>query len=378
MTPLQMGPAFPGSCRPQPGSVGFDTSWWSQNCHLALLPQIKPGLPGHPQMWAPERTSAMARPPAPLLTQGLQPSMSTGLLRDLDATVPNPSAELPRTSPRGREPETGGRWGGRAEPGRCGGPGGPRQSASEREKLRMRRLAQALLRLRHYLPPTLAPAGQSLTKIETLRLAARYIAHLSALLGLSEEALARRRGTAPRHCPLCPQGLGCCQGTLPRLCPPAPRGASSPGSVGWGSPPTAVTPPELHEAPGVGTGSWGSPPFVPAAGTPPELHRSPDMETGSWGSSHSVPAAEISPELLAVPSTGMGVWGSPPCIPDIENPPELHGAVTSNVSSWLSPPHCAGSPLDPLSDPLLDSGLMLPDFMDAGTITQVCVLVGLG
>ncbi|KAK2539320.1 mesoderm posterior protein 2-like [Columba livia] len=53
----------------------------------------------------------------------------------------------------------------------------------------MRRLAQALLRLRHYLPPTLAPAGQSLTKIETLRLAIRYIAHLSALLGLSEEEL---------------------------------------------------------------------------------------------------------------------------------------------------------------------------------------------
>ncbi|OXB77595.1 UNVERIFIED_CONTAM: hypothetical protein H355_002904 [Colinus virginianus] len=42
-------------------------------------------------------------------------------------------------------------------------------------------------RLRHYLPPALAPAGQSLTKIETLRLATRYIAHLSALLGLSEE-----------------------------------------------------------------------------------------------------------------------------------------------------------------------------------------------
>ncbi|OPJ70261.1 hypothetical protein AV530_019450 [Patagioenas fasciata monilis] len=48
----------------------------------------------------------------------------------------------------------------------------------------MRRLAQALLQLRHYLPPALAPAGQSLTKIETLRLAIRYIAHLSALLGL--------------------------------------------------------------------------------------------------------------------------------------------------------------------------------------------------
>ncbi|NXP72552.1 MESP1 protein, partial [Ramphastos sulfuratus] len=253
---------------------------------------------------------------------------------------------------------------------RAAGLGGPRQSASEREKLRMRRLAQALLRLRHYLPPTLAPAGQSLTKIETLRLATRYIAHLSALLGLSEEVLARRRGTPPRHCPLCPQGLGCCQGPAPRLCPPAPRDASSPGSVGWGSPPTAVTPPELHEALGVGTGSWGSPSCASAAGTPPELHRSPDMETGSWGSPHCMPAAEMSPELPGAPNMGMGVWGSPPYIPATENPPELHRAVASTESSWLSPPHCAGTPLDPLSDPLLDSGLMLPDFMDAGTVTQ--------
>ncbi|XP_054243699.1 mesoderm posterior protein 1-like [Indicator indicator] len=228
----------------------------------------------------------------------------------------------------------GGRKGVRAA-GLCGG---PRQSASEREKLRMRRLAQALLRLRHYLPPTLAPAGQSLTKIETLRLATRYIAHLSALLGLSEEVLTRRRGTSPRHCPLCPQGLGCCQGPAPRLCPSAPLDASSPGSVGWGSPPT--------------------------------LHRSPDMETGSWGFPHCMPVAEISPELLGVPHMGMGVWGSPPYIPATESPTELHGVVASNESSWLSPPHCAGTPLDPLSDPLLDSGLMLPDFVDAGTVTQ--------
>ncbi|XP_050834498.1 mesoderm posterior protein 1-like, partial [Serinus canaria] len=99
-----------------------------------------------------------------------------------------------------------------------GAAGVPRQSASEREKLRMRRLAQALLRLRHYLPPALAPAGQTLTKIETLRLATRYIAHLSALLGLG------RGAPAPRHCPLCPRGLGCCQDT-------DPRDASPPGAA---------------------------------------------------------------------------------------------------------------------------------------------------
>ncbi|KAM9224063.1 uncharacterized protein RG961_007517 [Leptosomus discolor] len=227
---------------------------------------------------------------------------------------------------------------------RGSGPGGPRQSASEREKLRMRRLAQALLRLRHYLPPALAPAGQSLTKIETLRLAIRYIAHLSALLGLSEEALARRRGAAPRHCPLCPQGLGCCQSPDPRLHPPAPAPRDASSTVGWGSPPTAGTPLELHGAAGLGTGAWGSPPCGPAAGTPPEV--------------------------LGVPNMGTGAWGSPSYIPTTGTPPELHGAVTSNASSWLTPPHCAGAPPDLPGDALLDAGLMLPEFVDAGTVTQ--------
>ncbi|XP_053933942.1 mesoderm posterior protein 1 [Cuculus canorus] len=234
---------------------------------------------------------------------------------------------------------------------RCGGPGGPRQSASEREKLRMRRLAQALLRLRHYLPPALAPAGQSLTKIETLRLAIRYIAHLSALLGLSEEALAqRRRGAAPRHCPLCPQGLGCCQTPDPRLRPPTPRGAPSPSAVGWGSPPMVGTPLELHGVPDVGTGPWGSPACDPAAGTSPELHRVPDV--------------------LGAPGMEAEAWGSPPYLPVMGTLPELHGAVASNASSWLTPPRCAGAGPPLPSDTILDAGLMLPEFTDAGTVTQ--------
>ncbi|NXC51403.1 MESP2 protein, partial [Penelope pileata] len=228
-----------------------------------------------------------------------------------------------------------------------GGAGGPRQSASEREKLRMRRLAQALLRLRHYLPPALAPAGQSLTKIETLRLATRYIAHLSALLGLSEDALlARRRGAAPRHCPLCPQGLGCCQPPRPHLHPPAPRDALSPGSGGWGSPPMVGTPPELCGALDVGMEAWGSPPYGPALETPPELH--------------------------GVPDTGMGVWSPPPYGPTAGTPPELPGALISSSSSWPSPPPCAAAvtPPDPPSDPILDAGQALPEFLDAGMVTQ--------
>ncbi|MFT7813949.1 hypothetical protein Z043-113694 [Arapaima gigas] len=72
-------------------------------------------------------------------------------------------------------------------------PGKKRQSASEREKLRMRGLTRALHHLRTYLPPSVAPPGQTLTKIETLRLAIRYIGQLSAQLGLGEEA---RHGAA--------------------------------------------------------------------------------------------------------------------------------------------------------------------------------------
>lgn len=66
-------------------------------------------------------------------------------------------------------------------------PGKKRQSASEREKLRMRNLTKAVQHLRTYLPPSVAPAGQTLTKIETLRLTVRYISQLTEQLGLIEE-----------------------------------------------------------------------------------------------------------------------------------------------------------------------------------------------
>ncbi|KAK9971384.1 hypothetical protein ABG768_024754 [Culter alburnus] len=66
-------------------------------------------------------------------------------------------------------------------------PGVKRETASEREKLRMRDLTKALHHLRTYLPPSVAPAGKTLTKIETLRLAIQYISCLSAQLELSED-----------------------------------------------------------------------------------------------------------------------------------------------------------------------------------------------
>uniref|UniRef100_A0A3P8SAP3 Mesoderm posterior ab n=1 Tax=Amphiprion percula TaxID=161767 RepID=A0A3P8SAP3_AMPPE len=74
-------------------------------------------------------------------------------------------------------------------------PGKKRQTASEREKLRMRDLTKALLHLRSFLPPSVAPAARTLTKIETLRLTIRYISYLSAQLGLSEEVLEQRRSS---------------------------------------------------------------------------------------------------------------------------------------------------------------------------------------
>ncbi|XP_034613270.1 LOW QUALITY PROTEIN: mesoderm posterior protein 1-like [Trachemys scripta elegans] len=141
-----------------------------------------------------------------------------------------PSLVLTPRRRAGTCPAYGSRKGSR---GRAGG--GQRQSASEREKLRMRNLSKALHTLRRYLPPSVAPAGQSLTKIETLRLAIRYISHLSELLGLNEETLAQRRGGPRRHCPLCPEGLGCCQARTPglRAASPAPAGPP-PGAGGVG------------------------------------------------------------------------------------------------------------------------------------------------
>ncbi|XP_025248176.1 mesoderm posterior protein 1 [Theropithecus gelada] len=124
------------------------------------------------------------------------------------ADSPVPSAARPGARLDPRAPTVGKRG---ARSSRLGS--GQRQSASEREKLRMRTLARALHELRRFLPPSVAPAGQSLTKIETLRLAIRYIGHLSAVLGLSEESLQRQRrrrqrgdAESPRGCPLCPDG----------------------------------------------------------------------------------------------------------------------------------------------------------------------------
>ncbi|NWZ98513.1 MSGN1 protein, partial [Nesospiza acunhae] len=57
-----------------------------------------------------------------------------------------------------------------------------RRKASEREKLRMRTLADALHTLRNYLPPIYSQRGQPLTKIQTLKYTIKYIGELTELL----------------------------------------------------------------------------------------------------------------------------------------------------------------------------------------------------
>uniref|UniRef100_A0A8C3X9M6 Mesogenin-1 n=1 Tax=Catagonus wagneri TaxID=51154 RepID=A0A8C3X9M6_9CETA len=62
-----------------------------------------------------------------------------------------------------------------------------RRKASEREKLRMRTLAEALHTLRNYLPPVYSQRGQPLTKIQTLKYTIKYIGELTDLLNSGRE-----------------------------------------------------------------------------------------------------------------------------------------------------------------------------------------------
>ncbi|KAM8782505.1 mesoderm posterior protein 2 [Rhynchonycteris naso] len=199
-------------------------------------------------------------------------------------------------------------------PARCRPAGGQRQSASEREKLRMRTLARALHELRRFLPPSVAPAGQTLTKIETLRLAIRYIGHLSAVLGLSEESLRRRRqrhsdAALPRCCPLCPDG--------------GPAQAQTRGQdLG------TTTPIE---------GSWGSPPAGPVAPAAPEHLGSRVPDVGPWVSSHYCPGIQSPPQVSQGKAPDMALWTPLPAGSGTQTPPEPRAQATP----WTPPPVAA-------------------------------------
>ncbi|KAM8972297.1 uncharacterized protein RCH25_017946 [Pelodytes ibericus] len=93
-----------------------------------------------------------------------------------------------------------------------------RQSASEREKLRMRNLSKALQNLRRYLPPSVVPVDKNLTKIETLNYTIDYISHLSAQLGLTEDVLEKRRLATIQESNRCPHSLIYCVDRTQKLC----------------------------------------------------------------------------------------------------------------------------------------------------------------
>ncbi|XP_062062656.1 mesoderm posterior protein 2 [Lepus europaeus] len=214
----------------------------------------------------------------------------------------------------------------RARPGPAGG---QRQSASEREKLRMRTLARALHELRRFLPPSVAPAGQSLTKIETLRLAIRYIGHLSAVLGLSEDSLRRPRrrrsdAASARGCPLCPDGGGA---QVPGVSSAVCTGAA------WGSPDARPGPRSAPESLGSrvpDSDPWGTPPYCPTTMQSPTLQprgRAPDASP--WTPPQACPGTQMSPE----PGHPAAPWTPPPA------PPELAAVYqSSSVSPLGSPP----------------------------------------
>ncbi|XP_014697976.3 mesoderm posterior protein 1 [Equus asinus] len=196
----------------------------------------QPLCPPRPEAWMLSAGWGPARPPRP--SDGdcsCSPASSSHSWASAanGSAVPSPGRPAP---PAARAPTAGRRS---ARGSRLGS--GQRQSASEREKLRMRTLARALHELRRFLPPAVAPAGQSLTKIETLRLAIRYIGHLSAVLGLSEDSLRRRRprpsaSPRPRGCPLCPDG-GPAQVQTQTQTRGLGLGSAAGAAVSWGSPP---------------------------------------------------------------------------------------------------------------------------------------------
>ncbi|XP_058012433.1 mesoderm posterior protein 1-like, partial [Ahaetulla prasina] len=189
---------------------------------------------------------------------------------------PGSSSASPASSPDSCGSLPGSRaWRGAGGRARLGG--GQRQSASQREKLRMRRLAQALHALRRYLPASVAPAGQSLTKIETLRLAIRYIGHLSELLGqqtpppprLPAPPQAELWGAAPA--PSCGQGGRAGIALFPPAPPPPPpRLPAPPQAELWSAAP----------APSCGQGGRAGialfPPEPPAAPPSPACQSLPD------------------------------------------------------------------------------------------------------
>ncbi|XP_037054003.1 mesoderm posterior protein 2 isoform X2 [Peromyscus leucopus] len=274
---------------------------------MAQSPPPPQGLPGLDHWvfaqgwgWAPQHSDS---------TSPASSSDSSGSCPCYIPRCPTQSAGLARGTSKAQAAPTAAPRRARPAPA-----GGQRQSASEREKLRMRTLARALHELRRFLPPSVAPAGQSLTKIETLRLAIRYIGHLSAVLGLSEDSLQSRRrrsaDTASSHrCPLCPDGG---PSPAPMLAPGL--GSAISGGVPWGSPPACPGPrvsPENLGSRISNVDPWVTPPYCPQIQSPlnQPLGRAPD--TSQWTPPQACSGVQTSPE----PRNKAGPW-SPPTAPE--------------------------------------------------------------
>ncbi|XP_062944503.1 mesoderm posterior protein 2 [Cynocephalus volans] len=229
---------------------------------------------------------------------------------------------------------------------RSGPEGGQRQSASEREKLRMRTLARALHELRRFLPPSVAPAGQSLTKIETLRLAIRYIGHLSAVLGLSEESLQRRRrrhsdAASLQGCLLCPDGgpaqMQAHAQVLAR-CPGLGSAAGAGAGASWGSPPNCPGTRPAPERLGSripDTDPWVTPSYCTNIQSPPHPSQERDPDASVSTLAQAYPGTQASPE----PGNPAVPWTLPPAIPEL-------AAVYQGIS--VSPQSCLSLGTPPL------------------------------
>nr|XP_035159711.2 mesoderm posterior protein 1 isoform X2 [Callithrix jacchus] len=270
----------------------------------------------------------MAQPLCPPLSESWMLSVAWGPARpppssERDCSAPSSpdlwGSPVPSPAPPGARPDPGAGTMGRRSTRSSRLGSGQRQSASEREKLRMRTLARALHELRRFLPPSVAPAGQSLTKIETLRLAIRYIGHLSAVLGLSEESLQRRRpqrgdAVSPRGCPLCLDGGPAQSQTETEGWEPGPGPGPGPGQgrgLGLGSAVCAGA-------------SWGSLPACPGARHAPELRDPPALFADATcpegqAMEPSPPSALLPADVLALLETWMPLSPWSGCRPEEPN-----------------------------------------------------------
>ena len=89
------------------------------------------------------------------------------------------------TAPRDRSKNLNGKRKRRRKP-RLTGLSKQRQTANARERTRMRSISAAMLQLRYRLPSSFAPREKKLSKIQTLRLAIRYIGDLWNVLQSGE------------------------------------------------------------------------------------------------------------------------------------------------------------------------------------------------